>query len=181
VVRHRGGSSEAGLAGIRPVCQLAARTRVAHGGPPAGEVEIRARAVDAAPLEFAPESVNLSALSGRTIASEATSRILAEAESEQLFSSLPSAALAPLEICSTVGGTPLTAMDLAAEPAEFTKEKANLHMPFAFTATPARAFPTALPIELDIRVTASGAGHQTSSNGGHCAFPSASRFRILPC
>jgi hypothetical protein len=56
-------------------------------------------------------------------------------------------------------------MDLAAEPAEFSKEKANLHVPFAFTATPARAFPAASPIELDIRVTASGAGHQTSSNG----------------
>ena len=156
----------------RPVWQASDRsanlllgTLVAHGGPPKGEVEIRARAVDAAPLEFAPENVNLSALSGRTIASEVTSRILAEAESEQLFSSLPAGELAPLEICSSVAGTLPTAMDLAAEPAEFTKEKANLHVPFAFTATPARAFPAASPIELDIRVTASGAGLQTSSNG----------------
>ena len=144
---------------------LPSATLQAVPGPPPGEIEVRALAIEAAPLEFAHAGVCLTALSERSFATVATARILAEAENEQLFSSLPSGELVPLGICSSVGGTPLAGMNLTAEPAEFANRKANLHVPFEAAVTPARTFPAASAFQLDIRVSASGASHQTSSNG----------------
>jgi hypothetical protein len=148
-----------------PAANLPLATLQAVAGPPPDESEVRALAVEAAPLEFAHAGVRLTALSERSFATVATARILAEAENEQLFSSLPAGELVPLAICCSVGGTPLAGMNLTAEPAEFANRKAELYVPFEAAVTPARTFPAASPIQLDIRVTASGAGHQTSSNG----------------
>jgi hypothetical protein len=148
-----------------PSTNLPLATLQAVAGPPPGEIEVRALAVEAASLEFAHAGVSLTALSERSFATVATAHILAEAENEQLFSSLPSGELVPLGICSSVGGAPLAGMNLTAEPAEFANRKANLHVPFEAAVTPARMFPAASPIHLDIRVSASGASHQTSSNG----------------
>jgi hypothetical protein len=149
----------------QPASHLPLATLTAVEGPSAGEMEQRALAAESAPLEFAQAGVSMTVLAERTFAPAATARILAEAESEQLFSSLPSGELVPLAICSSVGGIPLAGMNLTAEPAEFANAKADLHVPFHASVMPARAFPAASPIQLDIRVTASGAGHQTSSNG----------------
>ena len=147
-------------------------------------MEVRALAEEPAPLEFAQASVNLSALSERAFASAAPSRTLADVESERL-SSLPSAELVPLEICSLAGGAPLPTMNLEAAPAKFTNTKANQHVPFTASVTPARAFPAASPIQLDIRVTASGASHQTSSIGAlrfpvRFAFQDSSLLNLYP-
>jgi hypothetical protein len=140
-------------------------TMVAVAGPPASEMETQVSLEQPAFLEFAVASVSLSGLSEHSFASAAPSHNLARVATEHPLSSLPSAELVPLEICSSVGGIPLAAKDLAAAPAEFSHSNSNLHVPFQAAVMPSRAFPAASPIELDIRVTASGSGHETSLTG----------------
>ncbi len=138
---------------------------VAVAGPPPIEVEVRALAEQPAELEFTAASVSLGTFAEHSYGSATPSHTLARVETEHPLSSLPAAELAPLQICSSVVGTPLAAKDLAAGPAEFPHLKTNLHVPFQVAAMPSRAFPAASPIDLDIRVTASSAGHETSLNG----------------
>ncbi len=145
-------------------------------GPPAGEIEFGAVEMELAPLEFTPANVNMSALSEWSVSRAAPPRAIPDQETEHPFSTLALADLVPLEICSAVDGLQLSTLDVAGAPTEFTKARANLGGPFTVAATPARVFPTASPIALDIRVTASGAGHQSSSNGA-VRFPVRVAFR----
>jgi hypothetical protein len=128
------------------------------------EMEAPAVTEQPAPFEFAAASVSLGALTQHSFTSAAPSHTFA-VETEHPLTTLPSAQLAPLEICSSVAGVQLAAKDLAAEPAAFAHSQTNLHVPFQVASMPSRAFPAASPIELDIRVSASRAGHETSLNG----------------
>jgi len=136
-----------------------------EASPPAGEIDFSVLAPELSAVEFEKADVSLSALSEWPAAAAAPSGAVQEAASEQPFSILPSAELVPLAICSAVGGTPLEVMDVAAAPAEFAGSKAGFDLPFAVKEAPVHAFPSASPIEIDIRITASGVSHQTSSNG----------------
>lgn len=142
---------------------LSLGTPLALEHPLADEIEFPALVAELAPVEFARAKVNLVGLSEHFFASAAPSRTVPEMESP--FSSLPTAALMHLEICSAVDGARPAILEVAAAPTEFVNAKANLNVPFAVAAAPSGAFPAASPIALDIRVTASGASHQTSSNG----------------
>jgi hypothetical protein len=132
--------------------------------PSAGEMEVQAVTEQPAPLEFVAASVSLGALSEHSFTSAAPAHNFT-VETEHPLSALPAAEMVPLQICSSVGGTPLAAKNLAAGAAEFAHSKTNLHVPFQVAAMPSRAFPAASPIELDIRVSASRAAHETSLNG----------------
>ncbi len=132
-----------------------------------------------APLEFATSNVSLSVLTERSHTSAGPSREQPEVEREHPFSFLPVAELAHLEICSPADGVPEFRADWRAAPTEFTGAKANLGIPFTVEATPSRAFPAASSIALDVRVTASGLGHQTSLNGA-LRFPVRVTFQNSP-
>ena len=158
---------------------------VAIAGPAAGEIELSGTVAETLPMDFTQASVNLSALSNRALANPALADTTTEVESEHPLSSLPAAELVPLEICSATEGSGLGVIQLPAAPADFPVAHARRDVPFRAASTPARKFPAASPIHLDIRVTASSAGHQTSSNGSlrfpvRIAFQDSSLLNLYP-
>src|SRR5580693_3574893 len=152
------------LASQAPALSSIGNLLALQAAPSAGEMEFRTVSTELAPLEFARAEVSLNALAERPLTGAAQSQSAAELE-YQLFSSIPTASLAPLEFCSAVSGNALQVLDVAGAHAEFTSGKASLHVPFNVEALPLRAFPAASPIDINIRVTSSGVSHQSSSSG----------------
>ncbi len=145
-------------------------------GPPAGGVLFPALETDVIPREFARAALNLSALIERSTENLAPSVHTPDVENQHPFSSIPTAELVTLELSSPACGATAPILGTAATPQDTAGSKMSLDVPFAVTATPAQAFPSALPIALDIRVSTSGASHHSSLNGA-LRFPIGVAFR----
>jgi len=150
-------------AGYSSVLSLASPVPLEPGAPVAQNA-LDPLVIPIGHAEFGTPAVDLSPLADRAF-KDLESGAASQASSQESFSSLPSAGLLPIRSDSFAAKLELRAMDVVAQPTEFSAANWNRNVPFAVDTPMPRVFPAASAVSLELGIARSRQGHPSSLNG----------------